>query len=115
MEIIKGKFWKDGKIVPLEFGNMDQIKLMNKELKYVSSFEEDGYEPIIWEEERLLINFNFKCPRCSYKIRYESEFEDRDHYNNEIEYEGITCKGCNTKFRFKLDDYGELKIRYADY
>jgi hypothetical protein len=30
MTLVKGKFYKDGKVSPLEFGNKDQIQLLEK-------------------------------------------------------------------------------------
>lgn len=107
-----GKFYQDNQIVPLEHGNMEQIKLMNKELKYINSFMNEGFTPHIIEEEKYTIEFNFKCPKCSNNIRYSDEYDDYDHYKSIIEMEGTSCKNCKRKFRFFLNEYHDLTIKY---
>jgi hypothetical protein len=107
-----GKFYRDGVIVPLEHGNIEQITLMNKELKYINSFEEVGFEPRIIEEEKYIIEFSFKCPKCSSNISYRDEYEDYDHYLSIIDFEGTSCRKCGTKYRFHLNDYHDLVVKY---
>jgi hypothetical protein len=107
-----GKFYRDGIIVPLEHGNIEQITLMNKELKYINSFEEVGFEPRIIEEEKYIIEFSFKCPKCSSNISYSDEYEDYGHYLSIIDSEGTSCRKCGTKYGFHLNDYHDLVVKY---
>jgi len=110
--IKEGKFYKNGNLVSLEHGNLEQIKLMNRELNYINSFQNEGYAPRIIEEEKYIIEFYFKCPKCLGTIHYQDEYEDHDHYRSSIEWEGTRCKKCQTKYKFHLNEYHDLVIKY---
>lgn len=111
MKLIKGKFYLDGKEVPLQFGNRLQIELIQKQLRSA----ELGAEVTIRVREvsTWTISAHYTCPICNHTKLEESEmFEDWEpdaqdikEFMEEIDH----CYKCKT--RFDLIDEGDNNYR----
>jgi hypothetical protein len=106
MVLKNGKFWQDGKVVPAEHGNMDQINL----LRQVHEMTNDGFKPII--EIRKKVVFSFKCV-CGHYVDLKDMpdmDEDEDH---EIILRGEEgeCIDCKIKYVVCVDDEEGLILK----
>lgn len=102
MNLINGKFFKDGKPYPLEFGNLEQIKL----IEGVKQLKEEGAVPrLIFDERQTFIcGISLTCVCGSeVKLTWETESE-----GEEIEGETIKCKGCEFIYEVCADEFDFL-------
>jgi hypothetical protein len=89
MELINGKFYQDGKEVPLEIGNKVQIKLLKEKLAYLEEMEEGPIgvfkTPVDFSVELICtaeIDITFEC-ECGKKIRMAETKDDvNSNYDN---------------------------------
>lgn len=98
MTLIDGKFFNDGQPYPLEFGNKEQIKLIDT----VSLFKNDGVIPtLIFDEAKSFIcGLNLKCV-CGgeAKLLWETESE-----SYETDGTIVKCSGCSYKYKVCSDE-----------
>lgn len=98
MTLKNGSFYQDGVKVPIEFGNKEQIKLINA----VKLLKEDGAVPalIFDEAERFICGISFTCV-CGSKVQCNWETEEEGY---EIEGEKVKCQGCDFTFVVCADE-----------
>lgn len=103
MELYKGKFYKNGKVVPVEIGNIEQINVLQELESLQEQLIEDGIELDIKEdgdtedEETTLYSIDFKC-LCG--VRQDEEIEgDANDFGAELfDSERIKCYHCHRKY-----------------
>jgi hypothetical protein len=105
MELKNGKFYKDGKEVPIEIGNKEQIKLLRNALKDLDKGVEIDLR--IDEIVKYTTSFSYTCP-CCFTKNNEDVFEDEDDEpsNGEIDDEILGwnyCIHCKTEFEIVKD------------
>jgi hypothetical protein len=103
-----GKFYREGKEVPPEFGNPEQIALLKK----IQSQMENGVEASIFIEDfsEYEIHCRFQCPKCFIPNYHKSERfeeyhptkEDIDDFLEEIGY----CDNCGDELTVKRSGKG---------
>jgi len=101
LRIKQGKFYDEKwNLVPIEHGNKDQIKLIDK----VKEFQNPGIEPIAVETTQ--VSGCFKC-LCGTQVSFEFTIDPF----NEKEFidEDCNCSECGQKFSIYChDDYGYM-------
>lgn len=109
MTLRNGKFFKDGNPYPLEFGNMDQINLIDA----VKQLKEEGAVPILIFDERqtFISGLQLTCV-CGSEILLAWETEEEGY---EIEGTEVKCPGCDFNYEVCADEYNFLffKIKEA--
>lgn len=106
-----GKFWNNGEVVPIEFGNKEQIRLMTNALGDLKALENDGIEIDPDFEEKVVASYNFKCV-CGSWVRF-SEVEADDEQDALKEFIGQTrCCKCKKKYKIEQSEEGEIVIKY---
>lgn len=114
MDLINGKFYQGEKEVPLEFGNKEQIKLIQQAEQRTISLKGEGLEPDYEAEDRgefVIVEFSFKCI-CGCHVQFKKqEFLFRDWmFLCSDNYTSISteCKECSRKYRTYAieDEYG---------
>ena len=98
MTLKNGKFYQDGQPIPLEFGNMEQIALMD----YAKSLQEEGVLPeLIYDPtDKFICGISIQCP-CGETIKVECETEDEMEV---IEGHRLKCTGCDYLYEVCSDD-----------
>lgn len=99
MTLKDGKFFNDGHPYPLEFGNKDQLKLIEK----VKVMRSDGIMPImILNDSDEFCGLALKCV-CGSVVHtdYEEDFEETIGVKTK-------CPGCNFKYVICADEYDFL-------
>ena len=94
--IKEGKIWKDDKIIELEFGNLEQIRVLRKYSKKIEEFI-IGVRPDYHYEVTGTASFNCICGRKVEISRIDAENED------DIEcFEDQTkrCYSCKRNYEF---------------
>lgn len=98
-----GKFFKGEQEVPIEHGNLEQIKL----LKRIEEMQ-DGFDPEITIKK--LIKMEFKCV-CGANNEFDSFSElDEDDPDYRIVGETDSCHCCGMRFKVI-----SLKTQYSEY
>jgi len=104
MTLRNGKFYdSDGNVVPLEFGNKEQIKLMNEEKNRVDCFTGDGLPVSIDIDERVVYDFQirFKCI-CGKQIYRDYESDESDDFEGILK-RGFFCSECKRGYIAEID------------
>lgn len=93
MTLKDGKFYKDGEPYPLEFGNNDQIQLIEK----VRALKDGGISPrLIFDEQTMIIDTARMTCVCGSIVEIKG-FE---------EGQIIKCTGCKFTYKVFEDDCG---------
>lgn len=102
MTLRNGKFFKDDQPYPLEFGNKDQIKLIDA----VNQLKKEGAVPglIFDEAQKFICGIQLICV-CGSTISCNWETEEE---GEEIEGTKVKCPGCNFTFKVCADEYNFL-------
>lgn len=112
MIIRDGKFYRDGVPVPLEFGNIEQIKLMKDYQDRIDAFAGEGLEVEVEYEVRAYINFECICGK---NLQVETLDEDiiPGSYVEETSVMNNSCKCHNCKRQYKVceDDFGSTVLK----
>jgi hypothetical protein len=107
MTLINGRFYIDGKEVPVQIGNKEQIKLLKDRQKLM----EEGAKIDIDSGEitTYTISATFQCPSCGRKnyIDDESEYEFDDSDIEDMLELDSACRGCGQDF--------ELEVKNGNY
>lgn len=103
LEIIKGKFYEDGKLVPTEFGNKRQIWLMEQRLNELRALEDGDLEADVEISTVTKVDVNFKCP-CGQRVWFgENEYDDEDEdYRSDFKGAISKCMECNKEYTLYL-------------
>lgn len=104
-----GKFYEGDKVIPLEFGNKEQIKLMNQANELIRLFRTDGVEVSVNVITKVEASASFKCV-CGQTVWKDNEVDDED----DIEpLQGYTkCQRCQKEYDISQNDDGELIAKY---
>ncbi len=97
MTLVNGKFFNDGNPYPLEFGNKDQLKLIDK----VKWMLEEGLNPtLLLDDNDEYSGMSIKCV-CGSTVQVD--FKDPEDFSD-LEGEKRKCPGCNFKYLVCLTD-----------
>ena len=103
----KGLF-KDGKLVPLEFGNEEQIKAIRKYEKTTGLLEtEQGFQ--IEPDYICKAEGTFTCT-CGRNVYYEIDCE-MDGDADSFEEQTVKCRGCGNDYVFNVNDEDEIFVK----
>lgn len=94
----KGKFYQDGQLVPLEFGNKEQIELMEKENRIECAFLDKKNHVNVEIGKVFTANAEFKCS-CGVTVYFEADSK-YDEWSAKAELEGSEskCHRCNSRY-----------------
>ena len=103
LKIIDGKFYRDGVEVKPEFGNREQIKL----LQDIEKLKNDKAILAVIDSEEITLykpSLRFKCPSCN-KNNFQDDY-DPEEYEVEcdfFEHDTINCDHCTAEFEVETD------------
>jgi len=100
LTIVDGKFYKGGIAIPVEFGNKEQIDVLNKAAKIAEAFKKGGLavEVDYLPETTYEATVSFQCICSKYLSFYtETDSDDVDHIFDGKE---IGCK-CGLRYSAK--------------
>ena len=110
MTLKDGKFWQDGKVVPMEHGNKEQIDLLNRvqNLTYPGVLLK-GFVKNQDDEFNSILQFNHVC-LCGEKTQLEYTYKEVVSID-----EKIKCTSCNAIYTLEPFDYSDsfLVIKLA--
>jgi len=109
MTLLNGKFYKDGEVVPVEFGNNEQIKLIRDQEKRIEMFNGDGLEVDVEHEIEVTAYTHFKCI-CGKQINMEASASSDDDFEC-LEGKKSTCGACKRAYEVVASDYGSVYIK----
>jgi len=101
----QGKFYdQDGNNVPLEFGNKEQIKLLERvqDLRTEGRLLRGWYDKDI-DGEIEHVSYSFQCI-CGKRTELKFTYEE----NNELETHKFTCNKCEIKYILEACDFSEF-------
>ena len=110
MKLIDGKFYEGDKVIPLEFGNKDQIKIMEEARRTMCDLSGDGLvvDPDI--EEIMKVSVSIKC-LCGYNVHFnEREIAGFDDAKEELKGDAASCRKCGKKYILDIFD-GDLVVK----
>lgn len=97
-----GKFYEGDTVVPLEFGNKEQIRLIDA----VKQLKEEGALPaFIWNHKHdRIIGYYLQCV-CGHRV--QCVWEDiEDGGGDSLIGEKLKCSGCEFTYEICEDEYG---------
>lgn len=105
MTIKGGKFFKEGKEVPAEHGNKEQIEL----LKRANDMANEGFSPEIHIYKKIKMEFQCLCGAINtFDSFNEIDLDDPDTMiRGEIDH----CHNCNQKYKVIEDEFGDLALK----
>lgn len=105
--LINGKLHDPlGNRVPLEFGNMDQIKFIKRCQDMAEQYRGEGVALDVYHDVKYTAEVMLNC-LCGHKIWIDEEVEsdeDIDVFNGY----NTTCRKCNSKYHLQTNDDGEV-------
>jgi hypothetical protein len=106
-KIKDGKLYNsNGDIVPLEFGNIDQINFIKDLEKRLEKLSLEGIDvDVYYEPIRYDAQIRFRC-LCGSLVYRTMEVDEEDH--EELEGEWFMCRGCKTEYELETNDNGNL-------
>lgn len=108
IEIKGGKFIKDGKVEPWQFGNWEQIKAVEQKLKEVEEKETIGIvvEPDFDVTIEATVLFTCECGKRNWIHASPDDEEDIDCFDGLDK----NCT-CGRLYKINKDDAGELRLK----
>lgn len=103
---IKGKLTKQGEVVPLEFGNLEQIKFV-RDSEEREQILKDGFE-VDYDFEEITTydaSFSFLCI-CGNKYKYERSGEE-DNDLRILSNKTVKCS-CKRTYTTSINKHDEL-------
>jgi hypothetical protein len=97
-----GKFYEGTTIVPLEFGNKEQIRLMNEAKHRIEAIKGDGLYADVDIVTTFTANVTGKC-LCGNSIWWEIELDEEDDIKNLIG-ETTNCPKCKKQYILAEDE-----------
>jgi transcription elongation factor Elf1 len=100
-----GKFYKDGVEVKPEFGNLEQIRALQAELRRAN---EKKIEAKLYQEEvsQYYASVKFTCPSCKNENHVdvlEDDPLDMHVDNSDVDGYDISCNHCDADFTIEAD------------
>lgn len=111
MILIDGKFYEGDQLVPLEFGNKEQIRLIQEQKNRLEALEGDGLQVDPEIERVTKVSVDFKCI-CGQTVWFhEKECDDDiDFLEEEMVGEKTSCRKCQRKYIIVIND-GDLYVK----
>jgi len=97
MRLIEGKFYEGDKVIPLEFGNKEQIRIIAEQQRIVDELNGDGLvvDPDI--EEVIKVSVSTKC-LCGGGVYFQDrEIGSDDDAIEEMQGDIASCHKCKKK------------------
>ena len=112
LELKGGKFYKDGKIMPLEFGNKDQIELMQARLENLKQLQQGTFEPQVdfTTITKVDVNFTCTCGKQVWFVEQEYEHDEDADYIDDFSGAYSKCMKCGQRYEIVIND-GELNVK----
>ena len=102
--IKNGKFYnKEGEIVPLEFGNVEQIRAIKEHEQKIEELKGDGYEIEVDFEVTVEASAKFRCT-CGSWLFFTVDADEEDDISCFEGYPNKKC-GCGCTYELEVDDY----------
>ncbi len=100
-----GKFYKDGVEVKPEFGNLEQIRALQAELRRANAKK---IEAKLYQEEvsQYYASVKFTCPSCKNENHVdvlEDDPLDMHVDNSDVDGYDISCNHCDADFTIEAD------------
>lgn len=111
-----GSFYRDGEKVPLEFGNKEQIRLMQEQMQVITALKEGlVLEPDIEEITTYSAEVRFKCICGTRVSKTLEELDDNDPLEVINRFDGLSrsCYKCQRKYYFSINEDGDLIAKLA--
>lgn len=105
--IRNGKFYKDGEAMPVEFGNLEQIKAL-EDLDKLTKGLKEGMELDYNEQMTVTYTASFKCP-CG-KYVYLQDVSDYEDQPDTLAAITKKCRCGKHMFRTYMED-GDLMVK----
>ena len=108
-----GKFYVDGKEVPPQIGNVQQIRLLQEAERKANAKKVDAK---LYSEEisQYYGVVKFKCPSCNHDNSVEFFQDEPMEWNvdkNDVDEESCECYECGLEFTVNADEEkGSMKI-----
>lgn len=106
-----GKFYREGKPVPLEFGNWEQIKLIKEKQERLAAINGEGMPIEVWVDEVVTYTAktDFRCIKCDKFVYVDDEISDEFAKDDLL---GIhSCWHCRQKYEILKNDEGEFVVK----
>ena len=106
-----GKFFRGSEFVPLEFGNIEQIKIIEEKQKLLTNLNGSGLVLDVWCEEikHYEVKTDFICINCDKRVYIEREVDD------DTEKQAIlgthSCWHCKQKYKIEKNDDSEYVVK----
>lgn len=101
MTLRNGKFYEGDQVVPLEFGNKEQIRLMNEAKEVIEALKGDGLEVDVCVKTQYTAEADFKCT-CGQTVWFEVEMDDEDDFDD-LNGEETSCPKCKARYKLEYD------------
>lgn len=101
MKLKDGKFFRDGNPVPLEFGNAEQIRLINEQQEQIRALTHEGYwiEPNVYPYENgVRADVEFDC-LCGNRIWIMERADSIGKSWDALCRKSHTCSKCNRSYK----------------
>lgn len=109
MILQNGKFFENGVPVPLEFGNVEQIKLMKEAEKRLALMTGEGMPIDVWIEASYEANTKFKCISCSKPVFVSRSVDDERDKSDMIG--DCACNWCKEKYVISKNNEGDFIVK----
>lgn len=106
-----GKFYRGSEIVPLEFGNIEQINLIRKQEKILNAINGEGLILDVWVDQvtTYTVKADFVCTECNTRLWIDEEVDDED---DKAEILGEhSCHHCKAKYKISMNKEGEYVVK----
>jgi rubredoxin len=104
MILKNGKFYDSaGQVVPPEFGNKEQIKLIQEEENRIACFKGEGLPVSIDIDERVVYDFQIRFHCVCGKLLYRDHESDESDDIDTLLKKKVTCPECKRKYAFEPD------------
>lgn len=110
MTLKDGKFYEGGQVVPLEFGNKEQIRLTNEAKQHIEDLKGDGLLVEVEIETTYTAKVNFKCT-CGQTVWLETELDDENH-SKDLVGEITSCRHCKAKYELDENEDGDTVVKF---
>lgn len=97
-----GKFYEGNVLVPLEFGNKEQIRLMNEAKEHIEALKGDGLEVDVQIETKYFANIDLKC-LCGQTVWFNDIELDDDDKLDDLDGECTSCPKCKKRYELSYD------------
>ena len=104
MRLIEGKFYEGDRVIPIEFGNKEQIKLINEAKRTMDELTGDGMVVYPDIEEVVKVSVSIKCVCGGGVYFHDREIGNDDDVIEEMQGNIASCGKCRKKY--VLDVFG---------